>query len=81
MSRNGAFEIVECDLPSSSKLVGKTLKEIADPGNYLMLLVKKPGNDSYELPVGNTVLNTGDHLVLIEQTGDRKVLEKFSRID
>ena len=78
---NGAFQIVECDLPSSSKLVGKTLKEIADPGNYLMLLVKKPGNDSYELPVGNTVLNTGDHLVLIEQTGDRKVLEKFSRID
>lgn len=75
---NGELEIVECDLPANSKFVGKSLKEIANPGEYLLLLVKKPGSKGYELPRGNTTLSTGDHLVIIQKTGNKKVLEKFT---
>ena len=75
---SGAFELVECDLPSSSKFLGKALKDIAKPGEYLLLLIKKIGASDYEIPGGNTVLSAGDHLVLIEKTGDKKVLERFS---
>lgn len=74
----GAFEIVECDLPAASKIVGKSLKEIASPGEFLLLLVRKPGAKSYDLPGGDTMFSAGDHLVLIQSAGDRKVLEKFS---
>ena len=75
---NGHFEIVECDLQESSKFNGKALKDIASPGEYLMLLVRKHGQLDYELPTGNTVLAAKDHLVLIEKAGDKKILEKFS---
>lgn len=75
---DGSFEIVECDLQESSKFNGKALKDIASPGEYLMLLVRKHGQMDYELPGGNTVLAAKDHLVLIEKAGDKKILEKFS---
>lgn len=75
---NGAFELVECDLPSTSKFSGKALKDIAKPGEYLLLLIKKVGAEDYEIPGGNTILNAGDHLVLIEKAGNKKVLERFS---
>ena len=76
---NGEFEIIECDLSSTSKFAGQQLKDIANPGQYLVLLIKKPGSKNYELPQGNTVLASGDHLVIIQKTGDKKVLEKFSK--
>lgn len=75
---SGDLEIIECDLPSSSKVVGKTLKEIAAPGEYLILLIKRPGSQQYEIPVGDTQLKTGDHVVLIATPGNKKVMEKFS---
>jgi len=75
---SGDLEIIECDLPSSSKVVGKTLKEIASSGEYLILLVKKPGSNQYDIPVGSTELTVGDHLVLISRAANKKVLEKFS---
>ena len=78
---NGEFEIVECDLPEESTFNGKTLKEISSPGEYLLLLIKKAGSDQYDLPGGNTELNTGDHIVLIEKTGDKKILGKFSAVN
>lgn len=74
---SGDMEIIECDLPSSSKVAGKTLKDISSPGEYLVLLVKKPGSDNYDIPVGSTTLTVGDHLVLITSAGNKKVLEKF----
>ena len=76
---NGEFEIIECDLSPNSKFAGKALKDIANSGQYLVLLIKKPGSKSFELPQGNSILSAGDHLVIIEKTGDKKVLEKFSK--
>ena len=76
-SINSEFEIVECDLPSDSHIIGQSLKDIANPGAYLVMLIKKPGSQAYELPGGSTVFSAGDHLVLIAQTGKRRVLEQF----
>lgn len=70
---NGAFEIVECDLPSSSKLVGKTLKEIADPGNYLMLLVKNRETTATNCPSETLFLTQATILFLLS----RQEIAKF----
>lgn len=75
---SGDFEIVECELPSASKVIGKTLKDIASPGEFLLLLIKKAGTDSFLIPTGDTAMTVGDHLVLITRTGNKKVLERFS---
>jgi trk system potassium uptake protein len=74
----GNLEIIECDLPSSSKVIGKTLKEISSPGEFLVLLLKKPGSKNYEIPTGDTQLNVSDHLVLITSSGNKKIIQKFS---
>ncbi len=75
---DGKFEIVSCDIFASGKMTGKQLKDIASPGEFLILLIRKKGGKKYELPSGTSVLETGDHIVLIERTGDKKILEKFS---
>ena len=75
---NGELELIECDLSPKSKFAGKSLKDIANPGEYLLLLVKKPGTSNYELTTGKTVLSPGDHLVIIQRAGNKKVLAKFS---
>lgn len=74
---DGSLEIVECDLPMNCEFAGRQLKDIAAPGEFLILLIKKQ-NGKYEIPQGNTVLSPNDHLVLIERTGDKKILEKFT---
>ena len=77
---NGEFEIVEFDLPSTSKYAGKTLKDISNPGHFLVLLIKKRGAVNYEIPGGNTTLSIGDHLVIIQSTGDKKIMEHFNGV-
>ncbi len=75
---NGEFEIIECDIPSGSAVIGKKLKDIARPGEFLMLLIKKPGATKNELTNGDTYLNVGDHVTLAVRTGDQKILGYFS---
>ncbi|MBR6192856.1 MAG: NAD-binding protein [Treponema sp.] len=77
----GGFEIIECDVPSKSLVLGKTLKEIAKPGKFLMLLIQKPGSGGYDLVNGNTTLNVGDHVVLIQESGSKEILELISGKD
>lgn len=61
----GKLEIVECTLPVGSKVVGKSLFDISDPGRFLVLLEKKSDAKNYVVPVGNTVLDANDQLILI----------------
>lgn len=61
----GDLEIIECVLPGDSKAINKTLRDIANPGVFLILLVKKYDSPIYEIPVGDTRLNAGDHVILI----------------
>lgn len=74
----GELEIIECDIPQNSPCIGKELKEISQPGVYLMMLTQKPGSNRYEIANGNTVLNVGDHVSFIVQSGDKKILELIS---
>ena len=61
----GDLEIIECVLPGDSKAINKTLRDIANPGVFLILLIKKYDSPIYEIPVGDTRLNAGDHVILI----------------
>lgn len=75
---NGNLEIIECILPSDAKVNGKKIRELSEPGKYLVLLDKHPGSDEYEIANGETQVSTGDHLVLISHADEtRRVLEIF----
>lgn len=75
---NGELELVECDLCEKSKFAGKELKDIASPGEFLLLLSRKAGQKNFSLATGKTKLSAGDHLVIIQKAGSTKVLSKFS---
>ena len=75
---NGQLEIVECEVTSDSKVSGKELKEISNPGSFLVLLDKKSGTDQYQIVNGNTRITAGDHIVLITVAeNSKKVLAYF----
>ena len=75
----GELEIVECEITSSSKVTGKPLREIADPGSFLVLLDRKLGANQYAIPSGDTQVAAGDHVVLITKAeNSKKVLSYFA---
>ncbi len=76
---SGHLEIVECVVAADSKINGKMLKEISDPGRFLVLLVKKTVAEPYQIVNGNTKIASGDHIVFIANSENcKKVLEDFS---
>lgn len=75
---DGSLEIIECKVLENSPVNNKQLKEIAENGKFLILLVQKPGDMQYKIPVGNTILSSGDSVVLITTAEENQhVLEKF----
>jgi trk system potassium uptake protein len=75
----GDLEVIECVLPETSPYIGKTLKNISDPGVFLVMLLQKDGTGEYTIPVGNTVLSTGDRLILVTGTVEtRRILDRFN---
>ncbi|MDR1785582.1 MAG: Trk system potassium transporter TrkA [Spirochaetaceae bacterium] len=75
---NGDLEIIEYELLPGAKVAGKALKEIAVPGVFLVIEVKKKNAPAYVIPDGNTVLEPGDEVAIIAQVeGNEKVLERF----
>ncbi len=74
---NGGFEIVECDVEAGSEFAGKTLREIASAGSFLVLLARPDGVGDYQLATGSTILSVGSHIVLIAPAGDDKTLARF----
>jgi len=76
---NGQLEIVECEVTNESKAAGKTLKEISNPGTYLLLMSRKSGFDEFKIANGNTTIYPGDHVVLItEAENSKKILSYFT---
>ena len=74
----GELEIVECALPPSSKFVGKSLLDIANPGAFLVMLEKKAGSQNYVIPVGSTILDANDQLIIIARAEEtQKILKLF----
>ena len=79
---NGEYEIIECEVTGKSEALGKMLKEIAEPGKFLVLLDRHVGNEEYDIATGNTVFQSGDHLVLIVDTEEsRRILELFGNVN
>lgn len=75
----GELEIVECEITSTSKVAGKLLKEISDPGSFLVLLNRKAGITEYSIVNGNTQFYPGDHVVLITNSeNSTKILSYFA---
>ena len=75
---NGQLEIVECEVTSDSKACGKELKEISNPGTFLVLMDKKSGVEQYQIATGTTRINAGEHIVLITVAeNSKKVLAFF----
>ena len=75
----GELEIVECEVSSDSKVTGKTLRDISDPGSFLVLLDKKFGSNAYSIPGGDTQITAGDHVVLITKSeNNKKILSYFT---
>ena len=74
---NRRFEIVECGILPDSPAAGRALRDVSDPGQYLLLLVRRPGADSFEVPAGDTVLPAGGRAVLVMRAGNRRVLGLF----
>lgn len=75
---NRAFEIVEGDIPHKSRMSGRKLGEIGDLASECLILLAGGGESgALEVPHGGTVLQEGNHLVLITASGDTKVLGRF----
>ncbi|MBQ0050860.1 MAG: NAD-binding protein [Treponema sp.] len=78
-SVNGNLEIIEITIPEGSEVSGKELKEIAENGKFLIMQVQKTGEEAYSIPNGNTVLNSGDKIIVITNSeSNEHVMQKFS---
>ena len=65
-------------MPVDSKVIGKTLPEISDPGKFLLMLIKKAGTNNYVIPSGSTVIEANDQLILIVNSENvKKLLASF----
>ena len=53
---NRRFEIVECGIQPGSPAAGRALRDLSAPGEYLLLLVRSPDAEAFEVPAGDTVL-------------------------
>ena len=74
---NRRFEIVECGVLPGSPADGRALRDVSAPGEYLLLLVRRPDSDAFEVPSGDTVLPAGGRVVLVMRAGSRRVLRLF----
>lgn len=74
----GELEIIEIHIPQESNMTNSAIKDIAQPGSFLILLVKKANTASYIIPNGNTTITQGDSLVIITHTiNNKNVLDVF----
>ncbi|MGP1587737.1 MAG: NAD-binding protein [Treponemataceae bacterium] len=79
---DGNLEIIECEISSASKVCGKSTKEIAQPGKFLILLKRSNDEESYQIVNGDTAFSGGDHIVFIALSEcSTKVLELFGNTE
>ena len=73
----GSLEILTCVVGTKARAVGKSLRELALPGVFLVLLVQVPGKDQMRVPRGDHVVQGGERIVIIAQKGDDRVIRLF----
>ena len=75
---DGSLEIMEIKIEEKSSVNGKTLREIAENGKFLVMMMQKSDTEEYFIPVGNTKIEAGDEVVLINIAAENQhVLQKF----
>lgn len=74
---NRSLEIVEFDLSSGVPAAGKPLRDLSVPGEYLMLLFRAPGAESFDVPTGDTVVLPGSGAVVAASAGSQRVAKLF----
>lgn len=75
------FEIVACDVAKGARAAGKPLKDLARPGEFLLLLVRQGADGPVGIPGGNSVVQPGDRVVLVVRSGARSVIRMFAGKD
>ncbi|MBP5402118.1 MAG: NAD-binding protein [Treponema sp.] len=75
---SGSHEIIELTISIDSKIIGKTLPQIANPGKFLVMLIKKAGTENYQIPTGTTTIEVNDQVILIvDADQSKKLLASF----
>ncbi len=75
---DGSLEIMEVTVGEKSPAKGFTLRDIAENGKFLLMMIRKSGTNESFIPVGNTRIESGDEIVLITTSEESThVLEKF----
>jgi potassium/hydrogen antiporter len=77
MKDNIHGELIELDLPANAQAVGKRILELQLPQSALIVLIHR--DDQYLSPNGDTVLEAGDHLLIMADNKDagKQVYESF----
>lgn len=73
------FVLVEGQIAHGARFAGLTLREAGASGGFLVLLYRKKGDATLQLPGGETVLEPDAHVVVIAESGDLDTLRKFFR--
>lgn len=75
----GRLEIVEITVGEKSKVAGKKLMEISEPGRFLVLLGQARGEQGYSILGGASVISAGCRLVVIAtRESVQSIIRKFS---
>lgn len=75
---DSGLELEEIQISEKASITDKPLKEIAEPGLFLILLYCQKDSEKYVIPDGNTKLEQGDKIILIINTkDDNRVMGKF----
>lgn len=78
MSR-GSYSIVQAVVSSSSEVCGKKVKEIALPGDSLMIAIYR--GETTVIPHGDTAIFPGDKIVFFAKEEEHSKLDKIFGID
>jgi cell volume regulation protein A len=65
-------ELIDLDLPNNSQAIGKAIVELNLPKTAQIVLIHR--NSKYLTPTGETVLEKGDHLLIMAD--NKKIVEK-----
>ncbi len=68
---DGEYEVIELTVHANSRMIGKALKDADEHGSFLVLLVQK-GDEAYQIPSGDTILEEDDSIIFVVHTDDSK---------
>ena len=74
---DGTLEIIELAVGNSSIVIGKTLKDIAKHGIFLILLINK--GDTYQIPKGETTIEADNKVIfIVDAKHSAEIVHMFS---